>query len=203
MKQRRGLWITVVVAIAVLSWWLALVRPAREDETLAAQTDVPPAPVAPPPAPARPPSAPEPEPPSELEPEPEPPPVAAAVRAPEPTDSIEPIPPDTRGFIEALESRFENDPRDSGATEVETQLRRMFRGPRMPASLLKAVLCRESVCKLDVSWHPLHDPMYRHVMAQLTGDNAKFVATRAGPVDDRGAIPVEVYWLRAKPNLPE
>lgn len=201
MKERRGIWIALVVAFAIASWWLALAGPDRDDDALATDLSEPPPPAAEPPprpapAPAPVPAIPEPEAP-EPAPAPPAPQTAVAKRVPEPTDSIIPIPPDTRGFVDALEGRFNEDPRDSGATEVETWLRKLFQGPRMPAGMLKSVLCRQTVCKLEIQWIPPYDPVYRHVMAQLIGDNAKFLATRAGPPDDRGAIQVEAFWIRA------
>jgi hypothetical protein len=205
MEQRRGIWLALLVAFAALSWWLALAGPDPGADTLAAEAIEPPPPAAAPPEPPAPsqPIAPSP-PPKSPEPLPDPQPSpAVAARAPEPTDSIAPIPPDTRGFVEALESRFQSDPRDSAASEIENKLRRMFRGPRMPAGMLKSVLCRQAVCKLDIHWLPAYDPVYRQVMAVLTGDNAKFLATRATAPDERGAVQVEAYWLRAAAKLPE
>jgi hypothetical protein len=210
MIRNGRLWVVLAFIAAILMWWLALSSPERNEEPVAAAA-IEPAPIVPAPAPARAPAvepapvAPAPAPPPPPSPTPEPPPVASdqTPTVPDPLADHVPVPPDTRGFIDALEERFQKDPRDSAATEVESSLRKLFRGPRMPAGLLRSVLCRQSVCKLEIYYVPQHDVFYHGIMAKLGADNAKFLATRAGEADARGGIRVEAYWLRQYATLPE
>jgi hypothetical protein len=196
MKRRNGVLLALLVGFALLSWWLALDSPNSGDDTLAAAEDLPPPAAAPsrraenPADPARPASQPAPAPAAP------PHPPAAAPNAPRPAAEQAPIPPDTRGFVDALQARFDADPRDANASQTETDIRKLYRAPRMPDGILRSVVCRQSVCRLDLHWSADNDEAYRDVLDYLANDNAKFIATRARPQDKYGTVEVEAYWIR-------
>ncbi|HKP61247.1 MAG TPA: hypothetical protein VJV78_31180 [Polyangiales bacterium] len=188
MKRRPAVLLALLVSFLLLSWWLALDAPDAVEDPLAAAEPPPPPPAAG--AQTVPVSKSEPVPESPSQPSP---PSAAP---PPPQAPEAPIPPDTRGFVDALQGRFDNDPRDSAAGESENALRKYYRGPRMPAGLLRSVICRQSVCKLDLHWTAEHDEAYRDAIEFLADGNAKMVATRAAAPDKHGAVEVEAYWVR-------
>ena len=130
-------------------------------------------------------------------------PVALPPAAAESKPELGPIPPDTRGFVDAIQGRYDQDTRDREAGATETALRTFIRTTKLPASALKSIVCRQSVCKLEMYWRAEYDAPYRGVLDDLAGGNAKLVATRAGEPDRNAAVAVDVYWLRALGNLPE
>jgi hypothetical protein len=107
-----------------------------------------------------------------------------------------PIPPDTRGFVAALEEVYESSPRASDARKSEAELERLFRGEGVPPGLLRAVSCREHVCRLELRWTPEHAAVYERAMDELTAGNAKNLATRAEEPDASGLVSVEAFWRR-------
>lgn len=197
-----------IALLAIALWWLALGgrKPASEPAAYVLVEEPPPQGAVPPPSAAKPvPAAPQP---ARSEPaspavSPDPPAKPAAATAdPAPPAKKGPIPPDTRGFLDALRGRFDNEPRDSGASEVENRIRRMFNAEGMPAGMLRNVLCRELVCRLELHWTPEHDEPYRATLNTMMGGNAKTMATDASPVDANGEVDVKAYWRRMLDNLP-
>jgi hypothetical protein len=202
-------WIAMSLVFTILFWWLALADPDEaEDVTAAVSTPTAPAPqpsAAAPPAetsltaqhraapvmPTKAASA-----------------VSVASPSPAPETSVErgpeaPIPPDTRGFIDAIAGRYEEDSRDRDAAKVEAALQKHFHGSQLPASALRSVVCRKSVCKLELYWRPEYDRPYRSTLDELAGGNAKLIATRAEQPDKHGGVSVDAYWLRVLGTLPE
>ena len=58
------------------------------------------------------------------------------------------------GPVEELKQRYESEPRDSAAAEVDPLLRAAFEDPHLSPPLLRSVLCRATVCKLELNWSP-------------------------------------------------
>jgi hypothetical protein len=114
-----------------------------------------------------------------------------------------PIPPDTRGFIDAIQGRYEQDARDGNAAFVEAALQKFFRASELPAGALRRVVCRQAVCKLELYWRPEYDRPYRSALDELAAGNAKLIATRAEQPDKHGGVFVDAYWLRVLGTLPE
>jgi hypothetical protein len=200
-SSRRPFVIAALVVLAALLWWLALSRRDGPDDALPGlgKGPVELSPFAGPRAPT-PPGAPrDTEPIEPVEPvEPSP-----AVPAPPAEEAVEqpmaaaPIPPDTRGFVDALAQSFDGAPRASDAGAIEGSIRRLFRGDDVPSGMLRAVLCRQAVCKLELRWTAEHDAAYQRAMNELISGNAKNLATRAEEPDQSGAVRVDAYWLRA------
>jgi hypothetical protein len=205
LNGKTRAWLVASCVFAVLFWWLALAAPDEaEDATAAAPVPAPPAPQ--PSAATQPASL-------TAQHRAVPPvaePMIATVALPSPAVGTNteraadaPIPPDTRGFIDAIQGRYEQDARDRDAARVETALQKFFRGSELPASALRAVVCRQAVCKLELYWRPEYDGPYRSALDELAGGNAKLVATRAEQPDKNGGVSVDAYWLRVLGTLPE
>jgi hypothetical protein len=201
---RAGL--AALLAFAILFWWLALATPDEAEDAVAAPG-------------------------ADRELEPAPQPLAATTNfassvvqpvakpeSPEPEPAVQAaldpavareaevralIPPDTRGFIDAIQGRYEGDARDRDAGSVETALQVFFRSTKLPASALRSVVCKQSVCKLEMYWRPEYDAPYRSALDDLANGNAKFVATRAEAPDKNGGVSLDAYWLRALGSVPE
>lgn len=196
MRSRRPMRIGALIALAAVLWWLALDRRVLPDEPQATPSPERAAPrqaVAAPPA-----QAPE-EPAQQAAPEPSKSVAAPAPPAPEPSQppAAGPIPPDTRGFVAALEEVYESSPRASNAGKSEAELVRLFRSEGGSAELLRSVLCREHVCRLELRWTPASAGLYERALEELTAGNAKNLATRAEQPDASGGVSVEVFWRRA------
>lgn len=195
MRSRRPALIAALLVLAAVLWWLALGGRDRPEELSAAPSSEPaaaPQPVAAPrasePAPGAPPAA--------VEPAPATPAVEPATEPLQPS-AAGPIPPDTRGFVAALEEVYESSPRATDARKTEAELERLFRGEGVSPGLLRSVSCREHVCRLELRWTPEHADIYQRAMEELTAGNAKNLATRAEEPDGRGLVSVEAFWRRA------
>lgn len=68
---------------------------------------------------------------------------------------VSPLPPPERtGPVDELKARFEKEPRDSSAGALEKHIEAAFRTSDVPAGLLKSVLCRRTVCRVQTRWTP-------------------------------------------------
>jgi hypothetical protein len=200
-------WLAVSLVFALLFWWLALAEP-DEAEDVTASVSTPTVHTLQPSA-AAPPAE------TSLTAQHRAVPVTEAASAqpvalpsPAPETNVErapdlPIPPDTRGFIDAIQGRYEQDSRDGDAAMVESALQKHFHASELPASSLRSVVCRKSVCKLELYWRPEYDGPYHSTLGELTGGNAKLIATRAEQPDKTGGVAVDAYWLRVLGSLPE
>ena len=69
------------------------------------------------------------------------------------------------GPVAELKQRFASEPRDSAAAEVEPLLRAAFEEPHWSPPLLRSVLCRATVCKIELNWSPDRMSSYLRGMA--------------------------------------
>lgn len=196
-------WLAAIVVFALMLWWLALAAPDDTQDDVASNEPASPPPSAAEPAPAR--TTQPAEPAAKVAPALAP---APAVTDPTPESPPErdpnaPIPPDTRGFTDALAGAFDSSERDRDAGSVEAALQRFFRASSLPASAFRTVVCHKTVCRLELYWRAEYDKAYRAAMDELAHDNAKTVATRAEAPDKSGGVSVDAYWLRSIGTLPQ
>jgi hypothetical protein len=195
----------VVISASLLAlglvWWLAVREPERPaDVTTAPESEAGPAlvAVAGGASPAR-----VPEPVPEAEPKPLAEPAVAPAELPRTAPpAATATPPQKEGPVEELAERFAHEPRDSDAASVEANVQAVFLALHMRPDMLKSVLCRESLCRLELRWRPERSLDYMTVMTRLTLELAAPFAIRpAEQADPDGALPLEVYWPRksAKP----
>jgi hypothetical protein len=213
----RNLWLTIGLVLgAAAIWWAVLWGPAEPDaEELAATAPVADQPAAAPTPPASPrpheptephmpiePTAPPDNAPSaDPAPSPQAPPAQRA--APAAADQIPP--PERTGPVEELKAAFESEPRDSNASEPETVIQAAFRRPEVPSGLVKSVLCRTSVCKVETRWTPAGAAGFMGAFMTLVAapegaSNRKFgpeiaVAPEGAP-DANGELSIDVYLKR-------
>jgi hypothetical protein len=128
----------------------------------------------------------------------EPQPASPEPASPQPTAAGEPVleAPRREGPVDEMKQRFASDPRDSAAAELETKVQTVFREMRTPPDMLKAVLCRESLCRLELRWRPERSTDYMTVMTRLSVEFDPKMAVNPGERTPDGALGLEVYWQR-------
>ncbi|HTU62250.1 MAG TPA: hypothetical protein VMF89_27515, partial [Polyangiales bacterium] len=109
------------------------------------------------------------------------------------------------GPVEALEAAFASEPRDSNATEPESLIQTAFRRPEVPNGLLKSVLCRRSVCKVETRWTPAGAAGFMGALMNLVAspdgtpsrkfDHEIAISPAAKP-DTNGELAIDVYLKR-------
>ncbi|HKU41286.1 MAG TPA: hypothetical protein VJR89_24150 [Polyangiales bacterium] len=77
----------------------------------------------------------------------------ASAESPANTDSEIPTPVRV-GPVDELKRAFESEPRASGAARFEAVIEAQFRRAETPAGLLKSVICRTTVCRVETRWSP-------------------------------------------------
>jgi hypothetical protein len=77
---------------------------------------------------------------------------AAPRRAPPPPAQLPQ--PEKTGPADELKARFASDRRDASAGELEKKISAAFESTDVPASLLHAVSCRATVCRVETRWAP-------------------------------------------------
>lgn len=127
---------------------------------------------------------------------------SAAPLAPQPP-AAEPVAPPVdapprQGPIDELSSRFEREPRDSGAHDIEQSVRAAFSRDSVAPELFKSVLCRQSVCKVVVRITPQRMPGYIQAVTELVSNefDADFAVDPAPEIDADQMRSVEVYLQR-------
>lgn len=204
--SRKVAALALLIVVSV-SWFLLVWPTAEDEEELVLGSPVPQPSVLPPTA------APAPtvsvskaagnEPVVEAVPEP-PAPDPEAPRA-EPKDLIE----GDQGPVAEYRRTHESERRDSAATDVERHIRAAFPESDHAPDLFKSVLCRETVCKVEIRWAADRVQPYVAALKRIgVGDYGKaqqgpgFAAPLAlspiGPKDADGVRLVELY-LKRKP----
>jgi hypothetical protein len=183
--------------------WMVTAWPARQDDDSAdVIPDEPAAPQAPPPPAAEP--KPQAEPPA-------PPPAApppAAPATPQPQEQPAPAEPDdtdmfreAQGPVAERKRTYESEPRDSAATEAESVVRKAFQHPDGAPDLFKSVLCRQTVCKIELRWTPDRLGAYVAGMTRASVDfEPEIAVSPAGPPGPDQTKPIEVYLKRKPPS---
>jgi hypothetical protein len=202
---RTGLIVAVLLFVLGVLWWLAMPSanaPLASTGEQEVEPDEPalPEPVAPSP-PKEPAATPKPvsaegppEPKAAPEPQPaeQPPPLEAPIPPPEPS-----------GPIDELKQRFRSEPRDASGEAAEAVVRKAFSDKEVDRGLLKSVLCRRSICRLEINWSSPRHMGYVIAMTRLASEFRGNLAI--SPVDppttDRPML-VEVYWPRAQEDAP-
>ena len=204
----------LVIAVGL---WLVLAWPASQSDTpesALAEGSASPAPtIAPPPAaeaaqlaapsaPAEPAS-----PAGEATPQP----LAAAA----PTVAADPISTD-KGPVAEYRERFESEPRDRIAPEYEKHIAGAFAASSAAPGLLKSVVCRETICKVELRWNREHQRPYMQAITRMgvgglhgNAEPSKYTyhpSIALSPIGDPnpdGVRLVELYVKRAPPsNVP-
>jgi hypothetical protein len=98
---------------------------------------------------------------------------------------------------------FQSEPRSSGAGELEGQIRSAFPASDGFPDMFKSVLCRETICRIEMRWSQDRHKAWMIGLSRLGGDpykNAGFQTPLAlSPIDapnKQGTRLVEVYMKR-------
>jgi hypothetical protein len=202
--ERRGLIVGAVVLVAIVLWILASDKPTLEEplpvgpSAALPESQRVPGPVAE--QAAQPPTT---EAQVERKPDPQAAPAspAQAPAAPEQPEEPAPVPrPEPSGPIAEMKKAFEDEPRDSAAQAVESRIEAEFRKNDIAPGLLKSVLCRKSVCKVEVLWTPERALAFMSAFTRLSTEFQSDIAMDPrDPADARQPLQVDVYLPRAKP----
>jgi hypothetical protein len=207
--SRNVLAVAGVLLVGALLWMVTAWPASHDDDSADVVADDPPAPPPPPPPPPA-----EPEAPAEPAAPPAAAPTPAAPEAPQPQaqqpqEQPPPAQPDMptdmfledQGPVAERKREYESEPRDSAASEAETKFRAAFAHPDGAPDLFKSVLCRQTVCKIELRWAP--DRMGAYVAGmtrsslEIEGEIAVSPAGKAGSDQSR---PIEVYVKRKQPT---
>jgi hypothetical protein len=207
---KRSLLVAAVVLVGFALWRLALDQRAMPEEELPAEPSAPAA----------------------LEPQRDPQPAAEATQRPasdtkqqaEPEDPATPAapsqapsdpeqaadstplpPPQRSGPIAELKHAFETEPRDSAAQVTESRIQNEFIKGDIAPGMLRSVLCRESVCKVEVLWTPQRAESFMAAFTRLSADFQPDIALDPHQAADAPQeLQVDVYLprlgSRAKPT---
>jgi hypothetical protein len=121
-----------------------------------------------------------------------------AAAAPKPTEDLVPIPaPEASGPIAELKQAFEKEPRDSAAQLPESRIESEFRKSDIAPGLLKSVLCRKSVCRVETLWTPERAVSFMSAFMRLSTDFEPNIALDPhGSADPPQALQIDVYLPR-------
>jgi hypothetical protein len=107
------------------------------------------------------------------------------------------------GPVAEYKTLFTTEPRDSAAADVESKISAGFRDPHVPPELLKSVMCRESVCKLELRWKAERNTAYMIGMTHLIGQFEHAMAFEPiGVPDANGVLSLDVYLKRLPKPAP-
>jgi hypothetical protein len=94
-----------------------------------------------------------------------------APAAPQQPEDPAPIPaPQASGPIAELKQAFEKEPRDSAAQVPESRIQSEFKKSDIAPGLLKSVLCRKSVCKVETLWTPERATAFMAAFTRLSAE---------------------------------
>jgi len=118
----------------------------------------------------------------------------AAQNAPE--DQVE-LFDEVRGPLEELKRRFEHEPRDSAASDAESTIRAAFEPEQAHEQLLRSVLCRSTICRIELRWSSAKLGAYVAAMGRMSVRFApEFASTVAAPAAVDPNRSVELYVER-------
>lgn len=215
----RKISLALAVALGAALFWFVGTRSTR-DERRPSAVDGDELPAAPVDAPAEhePPHDPETakaaQVPEEPEPAQAPEPTAAEAQPSDPHDMPDIPRPERMGPVDELEQRFRTEPRSSSAAELEKQITDVFRAGDLPPELMKSVLCRRTVCRIETRWTPARAEAFLGALMRVvtgsgpdgTGPSEVFDTDVAvsphDDGDDNGVIAVDVYLRLLQPAEP-
>lgn len=201
MTTRHGLLLGASIFVCALLWVL-VAWPVPSGSTEPTPSRPPPA--TPPPEPERQPEVTAThEPPPRADPEP-PPPQAAPDEPPQTEPSmfvVNQLFAEPRGPIEEFRQQYAAEPRDSAASDVERTVRNAFDPEHASSQLLRSVLCRQTICRIEVRWTERELGNYVAAMGRMSGDFDQTIAAAplAAAVSGEERQPVELL-LRRRPH---
>lgn len=135
-------------------------------------------------------------------------PAAAETPPPDPHAVPEPPPPARIGPVEELERLFRTEPRSSAAAEMEKHITAALRADDIPPELMKSVLCRRTVCRVETRWTAARaEPFLKAFMRLMAGPDGEqseifdpnVAIAPEEEADANGVIAVDVYLRLLEP----
>jgi hypothetical protein len=106
-------------------------------------------------------------------------------------------PPKAEGPVDEYKTKYEHEPRDSTAQAAESAVQSAFRQPDVPPGLFKSVLCRQTICKIEVHWAEDRAPGYMAgLMRVFSSVGQKMAFEPLGGPDATGNYELNVYVSR-------
>jgi hypothetical protein len=131
-------------------------------------------------------------------------PAPAEAPAAEPKKATVPAQPPTpllfsepHGPVDEYKQRYASEPRDSAAHEAEGTVSAAFKPTDTTSQLLRSVLCRETICRMELNFSDAEIGPYVAAMTRLTLDFDREFAIN--PMPNPSGVqprPVEVYLKR-------
>lgn len=118
---------------------------------------------------------------------------------PEPAEEPNPL-VQQRGPVAERKLTFETEPRDSAAVEVEASIRAAFAQPDSSPELVRSVLCRASVCKVEIYWSQDRMDAYIAGVSRAAASFDGEIAISPAELRSDRVRPVEVYLKRRSPS---
>ena len=110
--------------------------------------------------------------------------------------------PPRQGPLTELTQRFESEPRDNAAHDLEQSVRMAFKRESVAPELFKSVLCRQSVCKLVLRITPQRMQGYIQAVTELVGNEFDpDYAIDPAPDEDAEHMRVVELYLRRRERL--
>lgn len=103
-----------------------------------------------------------------------------------------------QGPLEAFRHSYETEPRDSAASEAEARVRAAFEPEQASSHLLRAVLCRKTICRLELSWRATEMGNYVAAMRRTDADFEPELAAVEVPAARSGAGRLVELYLKRK-----
>ncbi|HEX4351847.1 MAG TPA: hypothetical protein VHZ95_03015 [Polyangiales bacterium] len=108
--------------------------------------------------------------------------------------------PGRSGPVDEWKQLFGSEPRASAAVGAESAIEAAFRRPEVPAGLMKSVMCRSTVCKIETRWSPDRAAGFMVALMQLvappqakaTFDHELGISPE-GEADADGSRAIDVY----------
>jgi hypothetical protein len=105
-----------------------------------------------------------------------------------------------QGPVAEYKQLYETEPRDSAAHETESAIRAAFTATDGAPDLFKSVLCRQTVCKVELRWSVDRLGAYvAGITRAAVGFNPTVGVTPGGPMGEDHVRPIDVY-LKRKPE---
>ena len=129
---------------------------------------------------------------------------APAAAEPQPSAAPPPSPElfaEPLGPVEEYKQRYAKEPRDSAASEAESLISAAFKPSDTRETLLRNVLCRETVCRLELSLSQAELGAYVAAMTRISQDFDREFGVNPLPSSKNDATrAVEVFVKRTKPQ---
>lgn len=136
-------------------------------------------------------------------PEPAPPPPPPAPTAASSSRELPELIQGDQGPVAEYRKLFESEPRSSNADELETQIRSAFPAGDGAPEMFKSVLCRETICRIEMRWSQDRRRAWMVGLSRLgrypyknAGFQTPLALSPLDPPSKEGTRLVEVYMKR-------